>query len=237
MSVSEFGAIKQLLCEQIPEDNPKRGKHSTRIYRRHRSLSPVYADRAFTEWDICRPPVGVLSNLELTSVQFSTGEGQCNAGEDIIYRREPGFVSAVRYGGKVFWIKGPSEESGVKRSFGVYGDRVEYLFETRGLQVRETVYVTRGAPYETHSFELFCESNEQDIRDSCMKLIIPQAVVDEMKAVPMSRTDDYILCCQGLERVNQAVKSGIAEFAENPDGIEFSIMMVCSSIYKIKVIS
>ena len=72
------------------------------------------------------------------------------------------------------------------------------------------------------SFELFCESNEQDIRDSCVKLIIPQAVVDEMKAVPISRTDDYILCCQGLERVNQAVKSGIAEFAENPDGIEFS---------------
>ena len=158
MSVSEFGAIKQLLCEQIPEDNPKRGKHSTRIYRRHRSLSPVYADRVFTEWDICRPPVGVLSNLELTSVQFSTGAGQCNAGEDIIYRREPGFVSAVRYGGKAFWIKGPSEESGVKRTFGVYGDRVEYLFETRGLQVRETVYVTRGAPYETHSFELFCDS-------------------------------------------------------------------------------
>ena len=53
-------------------------------------------------------------------------------------------------------------------------------------------------------------------------LNIPQPVIDEMKAVPMSRMDDYALCYQGLARIDNAVNEGIAVIAESFEGVEYS---------------
>lgn len=72
------------------------------------------------------------------------------------------------------------------------------------------------------SFGLFCKENSELLKEKGVKLKVPQAVVDEMKAVPMSRMDDYILCCQGLERLDRAEKDGIAEIVANFEGVEYS---------------
>lgn len=72
------------------------------------------------------------------------------------------------------------------------------------------------------SFELFCESNAELLKESGARLCIPQPVIDEMKAVPMSRMDDYALCYQGLARVDEAVNEGIAVITESFEGVEYS---------------
>ena len=72
------------------------------------------------------------------------------------------------------------------------------------------------------SFELFCENNAELLKEKGAKLNIPQPVIDEMKAVPMSRMDDYALCYQGLARSDKAVNDGIAVIAESFDGVEYS---------------
>ena len=72
------------------------------------------------------------------------------------------------------------------------------------------------------SFELFCKNNFQFFKDNGVMLNIPQPVVDEMKAVPMSRIDDYVLCCQGLERIDKVVSDGIAVVSDSFDGVEYS---------------
>lgn len=59
------------------------------------------------------------------------------------------------------------------------------------------------------SFERFCEMNGEWLKEKGIRLIVPQPVIDEIKAVPMSRMDDYILCCQGMERINAALEEGI----------------------------
>lgn len=72
------------------------------------------------------------------------------------------------------------------------------------------------------SFELFCEEYAQLLKDNGVMLNIPQPVIDEMKAVPMSRMDDYALCYQGLARIDNAVNEGIAVIVESFDGVEYS---------------
>ncbi|MBQ5320021.1 MAG: hypothetical protein J6K17_13075 [Oscillospiraceae bacterium] len=76
--------------------------------------------------------------------------------------------------------------------------------------------------FMNESFELFCENNTLLLRESGVKLNVPQPVIDEMKAVPMSRMDDYALCYQGLARVDKAVNEGIAVIVESFDGVEYS---------------
>ncbi len=72
------------------------------------------------------------------------------------------------------------------------------------------------------SFELFCEENAHLLKESGAKLNIPQPVIDEMKAVPMSRMDDYALCYQGLARIDKVVNDGIAVIVESFNGVEYS---------------
>lgn len=72
------------------------------------------------------------------------------------------------------------------------------------------------------SFELFCENNAELLKEKGAKLNIPQHVIDEMKAVPMSRMDDYALCYQGLARIDKAVNDGIAVITESFEGVEYS---------------
>lgn len=72
------------------------------------------------------------------------------------------------------------------------------------------------------SFELFCENNVELLKESGAKLNIPQPVIDEMKAVPMSRMDDYALCYQGIARIDKAVNEGVAVIVESFDGVEYS---------------
>lgn len=72
------------------------------------------------------------------------------------------------------------------------------------------------------SFELFCENNAAWLKENGIKLCIPQPVIDEMKAVPMSRMDDYALCYQGLQRTEKAVKDGIAVIVSNTENTEYS---------------
>lgn len=72
------------------------------------------------------------------------------------------------------------------------------------------------------SFELFCDNNAELLKESGAKLNIPRPVIDEMKAVPMSRMDDYALCYQGLARVDKAVNEGIAVIVETFDEVEYS---------------
>lgn len=76
--------------------------------------------------------------------------------------------------------------------------------------------------FMNESFELFCENNAELLKAYGVKLNIPQPVIDEMKAVPMSRMDDYALCYQGLARVDKAVNDGIAVIVESFDGVEYS---------------
>ncbi|MBP1550611.1 MAG: hypothetical protein J6A05_11485 [Oscillospiraceae bacterium] len=76
--------------------------------------------------------------------------------------------------------------------------------------------------FMNESFELFCENNADLLKANGVKLNIPQPVIDEMKAVPMSRMDDYALCYQGLARVDKAVNDGIAVIVESFDGVEYS---------------
>ena len=76
--------------------------------------------------------------------------------------------------------------------------------------------------FMNESFELFCENNAELLKANDVKLNIPQPVIDEMKAVPMSRMDDYALCYQGLARVDKAVNDGIAVIVESFDGVEYS---------------
>ena len=77
------------------------------------------------------------------------------------------------------------------------------------------------------SFELFCENNRELFKTAGVKLNIPQPVVDELKAVPMSRMDDYVLCCQGLERINSAVEDGIAAVVEGTGYSEEFFYKLC----------
>lgn len=77
------------------------------------------------------------------------------------------------------------------------------------------------------SFELFCENNRALFKETRTKLNIPQPVVDELKAVPMSRMDDYVLCCQGLERLNAAVEDGIAAIVEGTGYSEEFFYRLC----------
>lgn len=72
------------------------------------------------------------------------------------------------------------------------------------------------------SFDLFCEKYSGWLLSNNTSLLISQAVVDEMRAVPMSRMDDYALCYQGLKRVDRAVSDGIARIIENTDTIKYS---------------
>ncbi len=72
------------------------------------------------------------------------------------------------------------------------------------------------------SFGLFCEEYVQLLKDNGVMLNIPQPVIDEMKAVPMSRMDDYALCYQGLARIDNAVNEGIAVIVESFEGVEYS---------------
>ncbi len=72
------------------------------------------------------------------------------------------------------------------------------------------------------SFDVFCEKNSKWLLDNNTKLLISQAVIDEMKAVPMSRMDDYALCYQGLMRTDKAVSDGIAEILPLTDGVVYS---------------
>lgn len=76
--------------------------------------------------------------------------------------------------------------------------------------------------FMNESFELFCENNSELLKSNGVKLNIPQPVIDEMKAVPMSRMDDYALCYQGLARIDEAVNDGIAVIVESFDGVEYS---------------
>ncbi len=76
--------------------------------------------------------------------------------------------------------------------------------------------------FMNNSFELFCEENVQLLKENGVKLNVPQPVIDEMKAVPMSRMDDYALCYQGLARVDKAVNEGIAVIVESFEGVEYS---------------
>jgi len=76
--------------------------------------------------------------------------------------------------------------------------------------------------FMNESFELFCENNAELLKANGVKLNIPQPVIDEMKAVPMSRMDDYALCYQGLARIDKAVNEGIAVIVESFDGVEYS---------------
>lgn len=76
--------------------------------------------------------------------------------------------------------------------------------------------------FMNESFELFCENNAEMLKENGIKLNIPQPVIDEMKAVPMSRMDDYALCYQGLARIDEAVNEGIAVIVESFDGVEYS---------------
>lgn len=76
--------------------------------------------------------------------------------------------------------------------------------------------------FMNESFELFCENNAELLKSNGVNLNIPQPVIDEMKAVPMSRMDDYALCYQGLARVDKAVNDGIAVIVESFDGVEYS---------------
>ncbi len=76
--------------------------------------------------------------------------------------------------------------------------------------------------FMNESFELFCEEYVQLLKDNGVMLNIPQPVIDEMKAVPMSRMDDYALCYQGLARVDKAVNEGVAVIVESFDGVEYS---------------
>ena len=76
--------------------------------------------------------------------------------------------------------------------------------------------------FMSESFELFCENNAQLLKDSGIRLNIPQPVIDEMKAVPMSRMDDYALCYQGLARIDEAVNDGIAVIVDGCEGVEYS---------------
>ena len=76
--------------------------------------------------------------------------------------------------------------------------------------------------FMNESFELFCENNALLLKESGVKLNIPQPVIDEMKAVPMSRMDDYALCYQALARVDKAVTDGIAVITESFDRVEYS---------------
>ena len=68
------------------------------------------------------------------------------------------------------------------------------------------------------SFELFCENYAELLKQSDVKINIPQPVIDEMKAVPMSRMDDYALCYHGLARIDEIVNDGIAVITEDLDG-------------------
>lgn len=76
--------------------------------------------------------------------------------------------------------------------------------------------------FMNESFELFCENNAELLKESGAKLNIPQPVIDEMKAVPMSRIDDYALCYQGLARIDNAVNESIAVIVESFEGVEYS---------------
>lgn len=76
--------------------------------------------------------------------------------------------------------------------------------------------------FMNESFELFCENNAELLKESGTKLNIPQPVIDEMKAVPMSRMDDYALCYQALARVDKAVNKGIAVIVKSFEGVEYS---------------
>lgn len=76
--------------------------------------------------------------------------------------------------------------------------------------------------FMNESFELFCENNSELLKESGAKLNIPQPVIDEMKAVPMSRMDDYALCYQGLARIDNAVNESIAVIVESFEGVEYS---------------
>ena len=76
--------------------------------------------------------------------------------------------------------------------------------------------------FMNESFELFRENNDSWLKDNNIKLNIPQPVIYEMKAVPMSRMDDYVLCCQGLARIDKAVNDGIAVAAESLENVEYS---------------
>lgn len=76
--------------------------------------------------------------------------------------------------------------------------------------------------FMNESFELFCENNAEMLKENDIKLNIPQPVIDEMKAVPMSRMDYYALCYQGLARIDEAVNEGIAVIVESFDGVEYS---------------
>ena len=76
--------------------------------------------------------------------------------------------------------------------------------------------------FMNESFELFCENNAEQMKECCVKLNIPQPVIDEMKAVPMSRMDDYALCYQGLARIDDAINEGVAVIAEELEGVEYS---------------
>lgn len=76
--------------------------------------------------------------------------------------------------------------------------------------------------FMNESFELFCENNSELLKSNGVKLNIPQPVIDEMKAVPMSRMDDYALCYQGLARIDEAVNEGVAVIVESFDGVEYS---------------
>lgn len=76
--------------------------------------------------------------------------------------------------------------------------------------------------FMNESFELFCENNAELLKANGVKLNIPQPVIDEMKAVPMSRMDDYALCYQGLARIDEAVNEGVAVIVESFEGVEYS---------------
>lgn len=76
--------------------------------------------------------------------------------------------------------------------------------------------------FMNESFELFCENNAELLKENGVRLNVPQPIIDEMKAVPMSIMDDYALCYQGLARVDKAVNDGIAVIVESFEGVEYS---------------
>ena len=101
------------------------------------------------------------------------------------------------------------------------GDRMkEFIGKSARIYCDYTVFLNE-------SFKLFCENNRAIFKETGIKLNIPQPVVDELKAVPMSRMDDYVLCCQGLERIAYVQDEWIAVITDGEGYSEEYFYRLC----------
>ncbi|MBR4942242.1 MAG: hypothetical protein IKZ19_09620, partial [Clostridia bacterium] len=162
MSVPDFCAVDQLLCERIPETAPRKlpGKYRAGKKRDEPGRSSEH-EFMFTGWERDFPPSAILSNLSWTAVVAADGRNRSTVGDRVIYRSDIGFMTAVKQGDKCLFLKNGPGKEGEKRTFYTGGDSAVWKLGFGHTSVREHVSIVRNINAEKHTIEVSTKDREE----------------------------------------------------------------------------